>query len=137
MSDSNKTQVSLFDCVLFCFSLTKLCYILHILTFIYVFFFFIYTQMNTIKDVVYFLKELCVVDNLNDNYRKKLREARNVIEIDYEDYNRIETLRAIVIINSIILDETNDLKYRIEKTDQLSLILIFLVNFKTHVDGGQ
>ena len=65
--------------------------------------------MNTIKDIACFLKELCVVNKLNDNHREKLRKARNIIEIEYENYNRNETLNAVYNFNKIILDETNDL----------------------------
>ena len=80
-----------------------------------------------------FLKELCLADNLNDNHREKLREARNVIEMEYEDYKKNETMRAVDIINKLILDETNDFICRIEKTDRLSHILVFLVSFKNLV----
>ena len=96
--------------------------------------FFIYINEHD-KRCSFFLKELCVVDNLNDNHREKLRKARDVIEIEYEDHKRNETLRAADILNKIILNETNDLNCRIEKIDRFSQILIFLMTFKNLVEG--
>ena len=65
-----------------------------------------------------FLNELDFADKLDNNCFEKLVEVKQVMVREFKDYNISKMIHALNFIDEIKLsDVTNDLDYRIERTD--------------------
>ena len=98
--------------------------------------------METIKYVLCFLKELDFTDKLDNDCFGKLVEVKKMMVRKFEDYNIHKMIHALNIIDEIQLSNvTNDLDYRLERTDSLrsfffiysvlDILLILIKNMKT------
>ena len=55
--------------------------------------------METLKDVLCFLNELCFADKLDNNHLEKLIKIRETMIRDLADYNKHETMYALSTID--------------------------------------
>ena len=70
------------------------------------------------KDVLCFLNEFDFADELDNDYLEKLGEVKKMMAGEFEDYNISKMMYALKIIDEIkLLDVTNDLNYRLERTE--------------------
>ena len=78
------------------------------------------------KDVLCFLNELDFVDKLDKDCLEKLVEVKRMTVREFEDYNIPKMIQALNIIDEIQLSNvTNDLDYRLERTDSLRPVFLF------------
>ena len=85
------------------------------------------SQMETIKYVLCFLKELDFTDKLDNDCFGKLVEVKKMMVRKFEDYNIHKMIHALNIIDEIQLSSvTNDLDYRLERTDSLRSFFSFI-----------
>ena len=86
------------------------------------------------KDVLCFLNGLDFVDKLDNDYLEEL-EVKKMLVREFEDYNISKKIYALNIIDEIKLsDVTNDLHYRLERTDSSRSAILYLISFKHLVD---
>ena len=70
------------------------------------------------KGVLCFINELDFVDKLDNDYLEKLVEVKKMMVREFEDYNISKMVYALNTIDEIELSNvSNDLDYRLEKTD--------------------
>ena len=91
--------------------------------------------METLKDVLCFLNEIDIADKLDNEYIEKLVEVKKMMGREFEDYNISKMIHALNIIDELLItDVTNDLHYRLERTDSLRCVIFYLISFKHLVD---
>ena len=91
--------------------------------------------METMKEVLCFLSELDFTDKLANSCLENLVEVRRMMVREFEDYNIPKILHALNIVDEIWLSAmTNDLDYRLEGTDSLRSVILYLISFKQYVD---
>ena len=82
--------------------------------------------METIKDVLCFLNELDFADKLVNDCLEIFVEVRKMVVREFEDYIISKMIYALNIIDEIKLsDVTNDLDYRLERTDSSRSVIFF------------
>ena len=90
------------------------------------------------KDVLCFLSELDFVDKQDNDCLEKLVEVKKVIVREFEDYNISQMIHVLNIIDEIQLSRmTNDLYFRLERTDSLRSNIFYLISFKHLVDTNK
>ena len=91
--------------------------------------------METLKDVLCFLNELDFVNKLDNDSLEKLVEVKRMTVREFEDYNMPKMIHALNIIDEIQLSKvTNDLDYRLERTNFLRSVIFYLISLEHHVD---
>ena len=91
--------------------------------------------MKRTKDVLCFLNALVFADKLNNDDLEKLAEVEKVVVREFKDYNISKMIYPLNIIDEIKLsDVTNDLDYRLERTNSLRSVIFYLICFKHLVD---
>ena len=81
-----------------------------------------------------FLNELDFVDKLDNDCLEKLVEVKKMVR-ELEDYNLSKMIYALNIIDEIkLLDVTNKLEYRLERTDCVRSVIFYLISFNHFVD---
>ena len=87
------------------------------------------------KDVLCFLNGLEFVDKLDNDYLEKLVEVKKMMVREFEDNITSKMIYPLNTIDEIKLsDVTNDLDYRLERTDSLRSVIFYLISFKHLVD---
>ena len=82
--------------------------------------------METMEDVLCFLNELDFADKLDNDCLEELVEVKRMMVRELEDYNIPRMILALNISDEIRLsDVTNDLDYRLERTDFLRSNIFF------------
>ena len=92
------------------------------------------------KDVLCFLNELDLADKLDNDCLEKLVEFKKMMVSKFERYNISEMIQAINNIDEIKLsDWTNDLDYRLKRTDCLRSVIFIYSVFKNlaHTNNKQ
>ena len=93
--------------------------------------------METIKDVLCFLSELDFLDKLDNDCLEKMVEVKKLLVREFEDYIISKMMNALNNFNEIkVSDMTNDLDYRLERTDSLRSVIFYLIIFKHLVDSN-
>ena len=86
------------------------------------------------KDVLCFLNELDFTDKLDNDCFEKLDEFKRMMVREYKDYNISKMIYVLNIVDEIRLSAmTNDLYYRLERTDSLRSVIFYLISFKHFV----
>ena len=92
-------------------------------------------EMEKMNDVLRFLNDVDLFDKLDNDCLQKLLEVERMMVREFEVYNISKTMRALNIIDEIQLSSvTNDLDYRLERTDSLRSNIFCLISFKHLVD---
>ena len=94
--------------------------------------------MKTGKDVLCFLNEFDFTDKLDNDCFEKSDEIKRMVVRDFEDCNISQTICALKTVDEIRLSAmTNDLNYRLEITDSLRSVTLYLISFKHFVDTNK
>ena len=82
-----------------------------------------------------FLNAIEFADKLDNDYLEEVLEVRKMLVREFEDYNNSKMIYALNNIDEGNLsDVTNDMDYRLESTDTLRSVNIFVISFKHLVD---
>ena len=88
------------------------------------------------KDVLCFINEPNFAEKLDNDCLEKLVDFERIMVREFEDYNIPKLINALNIIDEITLSAlTNDSGYRLEKTDSLRSVILYLISFKHFVDN--
>ena len=87
------------------------------------------------KDVLSFLNELDFTNKLDNHCFEKIDEKKRMVFGEIEDYKISKMIYALNIVDEIKLStRTNDLDYRLERTDPLRSVIHYLISFKIFDD---
>ena len=90
------------------------------------------------KDVLCFLNELDFADKLDNDCFEKLDEIKRMVFRKFEDYNISKMINALIIVDEIRLSAmTIELDYRLERTDSLRSVILYLISFNHFVDTNK
>ena len=90
------------------------------------------------KAVLCFVNEIDVADKLDNDSFEKLDEIKKIMVRDFEDYIFSKKIYSLNVVDEISLSVmTNDLDYRLERTDSFSSVIVYLISFKHFVDTNK
>ena len=92
--------------------------------------------METAKDVLCFLHEPDFTDKFDNDCFEKLDEIKRMVVREFEDYNFSKMIYALNLVDEKSLSAMTDvLNYRLERTDSLRSVILYLISFQHLVDS--
>ena len=90
------------------------------------------------RDVLCFLNEMDFADKLENDCFENLDEIKRMVVREFEDYNISKMIYTLNNVDEIRLSVMiKDLDYRLERTDSLRSVILYLISFKHFVDTNK
>ena len=87
--------------------------------------------METVKDILHFLNKLGFIDYIDSDIYEKLKCMKQCLVGEFKSYIISKLTECLNIVDNIAISITNgDLDFRIDETDKLRTLIMYLIGLK-------